>query len=161
MHSALDAPVPAAAVAVRIAAPWPRCGRRVPQRLSRRFPLVLAIASGRPEASRRAWGWRYGEDDGVVAEANDQELRGCREVMGQEAGGVPFHFHESNPCLPGPCTTFLSSTSMYFLPQAYTNELKNKIVLLEEKNEHLMKLKLRIRKLMWSLPCLCLHVSIQ
>ncbi|KAL5647343.1 hypothetical protein ACJX0J_041698, partial [Zea mays] len=41
--------------------------------------------------------------------------------------------------------------------QAYTNELENKIILLEEKNEHLKKLKLRIRKLMWSLPCLCLH----
>jgi hypothetical protein len=97
----------------------------------------------------------------VAAEANDQELRGHREVMGQEASGVPFHFHESSPCLPGPCTTFLSSISMYFLPQAYTNELENKIILLEEKNEHLKKLKLRIRKLMWSLPCLCLHVSIQ
>jgi hypothetical protein len=116
MHSALDAPVPTAAVAVRVAAPRPKCGCRVPQRLSRRFPLVLALASGRPEASRRAWGWRCGEDGGVAAEANDQELRGRREVMGQEVGGVPFHFYESSPCLSGPCTTFLSSISMYFFP---------------------------------------------
>jgi hypothetical protein len=52
----------------------------------------------------------------VAAEANDQELRGRREVMGQEVGGVPFHFYESSPCLSGPCTTFLSSISMYFFP---------------------------------------------
>ena len=50
MHSALDAPVPATVVAVRVAAPWPRCERRVPQRLSRRFALVQAVGQKRRAA---------------------------------------------------------------------------------------------------------------
>jgi hypothetical protein len=85
-------------------------------------------------------------DGGAAAEAHDQEPRIRGEVPGEEAGArlrsAPFLAHFSS-FLSESLQQIKQKRWICLRVQAYTNELENKIALLEQENERLRKLKVK------------------